>query len=58
MAKTIKFNLICDGNPVRTIEDLQNNLEKFPNILVVHKQNNGKILEFYALIKNELGIKD
>lgn len=25
MAKTIKFNLICDGNPVRTIEDLQNN---------------------------------
>lgn len=25
MAKTIKFNLICDGNPVRTLEDLQNN---------------------------------
>ena len=25
MAKTIKFNLICDGEPVRTIEDLQNN---------------------------------
>lgn len=25
MAKAIKFNLICDGNPVRTIEDLQNN---------------------------------
>lgn len=25
MAKTIKFNLICDNNPVRTIEDLQNN---------------------------------
>lgn len=25
MAKTIKFNLICDGYPVRTIEDLQNN---------------------------------
>lgn len=24
MAKTIKFNLICDGSPVRTIEDLQN----------------------------------
>lgn len=24
MAKTIKFNLICDGKPVRTIEDLQN----------------------------------
>lgn len=25
MAKTIKFNLICDGTPVRTVEDLQNN---------------------------------
>ncbi len=25
MAKTIKFNLICDKNPVRTLEDLRNN---------------------------------
>lgn len=25
MAKTIKFNLVCDQKPVRTIEDLQNN---------------------------------
>lgn len=25
MAKTIKFNLICDNNPVRTLEDLQEN---------------------------------
>lgn len=25
MSKTIKFNLICDGNPVRTLEDLRNN---------------------------------
>lgn len=25
MAKAIKFNLICDGKPIRTIEDLQNN---------------------------------
>lgn len=25
MAKTIKFNLICDGKPIRTIEDLQEN---------------------------------
>lgn len=25
MAKTIKFNLICDQKPIRTIEDLQNN---------------------------------
>ena len=28
MAKTIKFNLICDNTPVRTIEDLQNNYVK------------------------------
>lgn len=25
MAKTIKFNLICDGHPIRNLEDLQNN---------------------------------
>ena len=25
MAKTIKFNLICDGHRVRTVEDLRNN---------------------------------
>ncbi|MFJ7407389.1 MULTISPECIES: hypothetical protein [unclassified Lysinibacillus] len=25
MAKTIKFNLICDGKPVRTLDDLKNN---------------------------------
>lgn len=25
MAKTIKFNLICDGQPVRTLEDLRHN---------------------------------
>ena len=25
MTKTIKFNLVIDGNAVRTIEDLQNN---------------------------------
>lgn len=25
MAKTIKFNLICDNKPIRTIEDLQSN---------------------------------
>lgn len=24
MAKTIKFNLNCDGHPIRTLEDLQN----------------------------------
>ena len=25
MAKTIKFNLTCDGKPIRTLEDLRNN---------------------------------
>ena len=25
MAKTIKFNLICDGNSIRTIDELRNN---------------------------------
>ena len=39
-------------------EDLQNNLELSSNILEVHKQNNKRILEFYFVIKNELGIKD
>ena len=39
-------------------EDLQNNLELSPNIIEVHKENNKRILEFYAHIKNELGIKD
>ena len=39
-------------------EDLQNNLEISPNIIEVHQENNRRILEYYALIKNELGIKD
>lgn len=39
-------------------EDLQNNLELSSNIIEVHKQNNGRILEFYSVIKNELRIKD
>lgn len=39
-------------------EDLQNNLELSPNIMEVSQENNKRILEFYALIKNELGIKD
>lgn len=39
-------------------EDLQNNLELSSNITEAHKQNNGRILEFYSVIKQELGIKD
>ena len=39
-------------------EDLQNNLEISQNISELIRENNKRILEFYALIKNELGIKD
>lgn len=39
-------------------EDLQNNLDLSSNITEAHKQNNGRILEFYSVIKNELGIRD
>lgn len=39
-------------------EDLQNNLEISSNIVEVHIQNNQRILEFYSVIKDELGIKD
>ena len=39
-------------------QDLQDNLNLSPNILKVHQENNKRILEFYTLIKNELGIKD
>ncbi|MBR0204816.1 MAG: hypothetical protein IJQ56_10660, partial [Synergistaceae bacterium] len=27
MAKTIKFNLTCNGQPIRTLDDLRNNFE-------------------------------
>lgn len=36
MAKAIKFNLICDQNPIRTIEDLQNNFS-VEDILAYYK---------------------
>ena len=39
-------------------EDLQNNFESTSNIVKVHVENNKKILKFYSIIKNELGIKD
>lgn len=38
MAKTIKFNLILDGNPVRTIEDLRENFS-IEDILEVYNNN-------------------
>ncbi len=38
MAKTIKFNLILDGNPVRDIEDLRDNFS-IEDILEVYKMD-------------------
>lgn len=36
MAKTIKFNLVCDDRPIRTIEDLQNNFS-IEDVLAYYK---------------------
>lgn len=38
MAKTIKFNLICDEKPIRTIDDLQNNFS-IEDILSYYNNN-------------------
>lgn len=43
MAKTIKFNLICDNKPVRTIDDLQNN---FSIEDMIAYYNNGLLLRW------------
>ena len=43
MAKTIKFNLICDGNSVRTLEDLRNNFS-IEDVLEYYK--NGLLLRW------------
>ena len=40
MAKTIKFNLNCDGHPVRTLEDLR---EHFSMEDVLEYLNNGML---------------
>lgn len=65
MAKTIKFNLICDGNPVRTIEDLQNNFSiedvlAYYNNKLLHRWLNvrgyEKELEAVNEIKDEVPI--
>lgn len=47
MAKTIKFNLICDGKPVRTIEDLQNNFS-IEDVLVYY---NNKLLHRWLEVR-------
>lgn len=43
MAKTIKFNLICDEKPIRTIEDLQDNFS-VEDVLAYY--NNGLLLRW------------
>lgn len=50
MAKTIKFNLICDDNPVRTIEDLQNNF----SIEDVLEYYNNKLLHRWLDVRGYL----
>lgn len=47
MAKTIKFNLICDDKPVRTIEDLQNNF----SIEDVLEYYNNKLLHRWLVVR-------
>lgn len=47
MAKTIKFNLICDEKPVRTIEDLQNNFS-IEDILAYY---NNKLLHRWLQVR-------
>lgn len=46
MAKTIKFNLVCDDKPVRTVEDLQNN---FAIEDVLEYYNNGLLLRWLGV---------
>ncbi|KYH31394.1 hypothetical protein CLTEP_23900 [Clostridium tepidiprofundi DSM 19306] len=47
MAKTIKFNLICDGNPVRTLEDMKNNF----SIEDIIKYFNNKLLHRWLTVR-------
>lgn len=48
MAKTIKFNLICDNKPIRTIDDLQNNF----SIEDVMGYYNNKLLHRWLEVRN------
>jgi len=47
MAKTIKFNLICDEKPIRTIDDLQNNF----SIEDVLEYYNNKLLHRWLQVR-------
>ncbi len=48
MAKTIKFNLICDNKPIRTIDDLQNNF----SIEDVMEYYNNKLLHRWLEVRD------
>lgn len=50
MGKTIKFNLICDGTPVRTTEDLRNH---FSVEDVLEYYNNGLLVRWLAVRQYE-----
>ncbi len=51
MAKTIKFNLICDDTPVRTIEDLRENFS-IEDVLMYYR--NGLLERWLRKYENTL----
>lgn len=51
MAKTIKFNLICDNKPIRTIEDLQNDFS-IEDVLAYY---NNKLLHRWLEVRGYVG---
>lgn len=50
MAKTIKFNLICDGKPIRTLEDLRSNF----SIEDVLEYYNNKLLHRWLKVRGDI----
>lgn len=63
MAKTIKFNLICDNYPVRTIEDLQEHfsfedIREYYNNRLLHKWLKVRGYEKELKMVNAINVKD
>lgn len=63
MAKTIKFNLICDNYPVRTIEDLQEHfsfedIREYYNNRLLHKWLEVRGYEKELKMVNAINVKD
>ncbi len=52
MAKTVKFNLICDGTPIRKIDDLRDNfsIEDILSFLTINSCIAGLRLEGMIII--------